>query len=67
MAECPVCDVLLKTCDELGDKEFCAKLIEDLKYDRITEEQLTQKIIQHFGDKPFIKTWDKVVENGISE
>ena len=60
---CIVCEVLLKTCDELGDREFCEKLIQDLKEDKITEEQLTAKVIKHFGDKPFINTWDKVVQN----
>jgi len=60
MGECPVCNILLKTCKELGDREFCAKLIEDLKEDKITEEELSDKIAKRFGSN-FGEAWDKSV------
>lgn len=59
MAECPVCNVLAKTCEELGDRGFCVNLIEDLKKDKITEEQLINKITKRFGPDKFKGAWDR--------
>lgn len=62
MAECPVCNVLKKTCRDLGDEEFCDKLIEDLKKDKITEQELVDKVTSRFSPDKFSKAWDKNVD-----
>jgi len=66
MVECEVCNLLTKTCEKLGNKKLCTDLIEDLKKDKITEEELVNKIIKHFTPEKFNKEWDKTAENEVS-
>jgi len=61
--ECPICDVLKKTCKELGDESFCDKLIEDIKQNKITEKELNDKIMEKFGEDKFKQAWDSVIDN----
>ena len=64
--ECAVCNILLKTCEELGDKKFCSVLLEELKKDKITEQELSDKIAKRFGSN-FGEAWDKNVETVFSK
>ena len=57
--ECPVCENLKKTCRDLGDEQFCSDLIEDLKTDKISEQELVQKVTEKFGADKFQESWDK--------
>jgi hypothetical protein len=62
MEECEVCKILKKTCKELGDEKFCIDLIEDLKKDKINEEELVDKITKRFGPEKFGGAWDNNVD-----
>ena len=60
---CPVCRALKKTCEELGDTGgFCARLIEELKQNKLTETDLIGKINARFSPDEFRKAWDKTAE-----
>ena len=62
MGECPICTQLVKVCEKLGDGESCKKDIEDVKKDKITAEEMIDKIGERFGKDKFKKTWDDLAQ-----
>lgn len=61
MAECPICNHIKKTCKRLGDETICEQAIEDVKEDKITAEEMIDKIGDRFGKESFKKAWEGVI------
>lgn len=53
MKKCPICIITKKACKKLGNESYCDSLIKDLYANKITAEQVIEKLQEKFGDKVF--------------
>lgn len=65
--KCIICRMLLRTCEKLGNKQICAQAIEELKADKITEEELMKRITSHFDPKKFKETWNQIIDENVEK
>ncbi len=64
MVECPICNMTKKVCRKLGKEDYCDLLVKNLYANKMTAEELIERLHKKFGDR-FFKELKREVEKEV--